>query len=112
MPRASFAAELYLPSAGPDRFPAIADRARAAADEMASEGYGIRYRGAVLLTEDETCFCFFEAQSEDEIREASRRAEVTFDRIVPAAAYGVPHADSAARGISGSPGQPRGEDTT
>jgi hypothetical protein len=107
MPRASFAAELYLPSAGPDCFPAIADRARAAADEMASEGYEIHYRGAVLLTEDETCFCFFEARSEDEIREASRRAAVPFDRIVPA--DGVPPVLSPARRAPQSPCHPRGE---
>lgn len=90
MARASFAAELYLPGNGPEPFSSVADRARAAADEMASEGLDIRYRGAVLLTEDETCFCFFDAPSEDEIREASRRASVSFDRVVLAAADDVP----------------------
>lgn len=88
MTRAGFAAELYLPRGGTDDFDAVSERARAAADAMAREGVPIRYRGSVLLTEDETCFCFFDAASAAVVREASERADVEFDRVLPAKADG------------------------
>jgi hypothetical protein len=90
MAQAGFAAELYLPNGGSEGFAAVAERTRAATDAMAHEGIPIRYRGAILLTDDETCFCFFDAPSAAVIREASERADVVFDRVVPATADGIP----------------------
>jgi hypothetical protein len=90
MTQAGFAAEVYLPREGPDGFPAVALRSRAAAREMALEGIPISYRGAVLLAEDEMCFFLFDAPSAEVVREASRRAGVPFDRVVAADADAAP----------------------
>jgi hypothetical protein len=84
METTGYVAELYLPRPGGRRLAELSRRARAAVEEMAQEGTPIRFRGAVLLSDDETCFCLYEAASADAVREASRRAAMSVDRVVPA----------------------------
>ena len=48
----------------------------------------MRYFGSTTVARDESRFCKFEGASETEITEANRRADLSFDRIVPAVAVG------------------------
>lgn len=59
-------------------------RARLAAAELSREGRPTRFVRSFFLPEDELWFCLFEAKSEAEAAEASRRAELTHTRIQPA----------------------------
>jgi hypothetical protein len=77
-----FLVEVYLPKSWVDRIPAQDDRLRTAAAGMEAEGISIRYVEALFLSEDETCFFVFEADSVDAVAEAGRRAELRFERIV------------------------------
>jgi hypothetical protein len=44
----------------------------------------VRYRGSMLVPEDEVVFCFFHAPSSRAARSAAERARVPFARIVEA----------------------------
>jgi hypothetical protein len=75
--------ELYLAnsSSAPLEAPR---RARSSANAMRREGQQVRYLRSIFVPEDETCFLLFEAASPDLVGEASRRAALTYDRIVEA----------------------------
>jgi len=53
-------------------------------EELREEGSVVRYLGSTIVLEDETCFCQFEGSSDTAVTEANRRADLPFDRIVPA----------------------------
>jgi hypothetical protein len=53
-------------------------------EELRGEGSMVRYLGSAIVLEDEACFCQFEGSSEAAVAEANRRADLPFDRIVPA----------------------------
>jgi hypothetical protein len=76
--------ECYVPKAKSDEFSAVRARARAAARAMTLEGTPVRYLRSILIPDDETCFHVFEGPSADVIGEVSRRAALTYDRIVEA----------------------------
>lgn len=57
---------------------------RAATAELSGEGLAVRYVRTTFLAEDETCFHVFAAESEEAVREASRRAGLELIRVVEA----------------------------
>jgi uncharacterized protein DUF4242 len=77
-----YAVELYAPTE--QRVGEDVDRVRAASEAMTSEGTPVRYVRSLLLCDDETCFLLFEAPSAEAVGEASRRAELSYVRIVEA----------------------------
>jgi hypothetical protein len=79
-----FLVEVYVPRSWFDRVPAQDDRLRTAAANMGAEGIPIRYIEALFVSEDETCFFVFEADSPEAVAEAGRRAGLSFERIVRA----------------------------
>ena len=81
---ASYLVELYQPRSHEHQLEQASARLRAAAAQLSREGTPVRYLRSLFLPEDETCFHFFEAVSAAAVGEASRRAELTYDRIVEA----------------------------
>ena len=57
-------------------------RARAAAEQLASEGAAVRHLRSILVPEDEMCVLHYDAPSRELALEAARRAGVTSDRVV------------------------------
>ena len=53
-------------------------------EELRESGVEVRYLGSTIVLEDEACFCEFEGSSVAGVAEANRRADLPFDRIVPA----------------------------
>jgi hypothetical protein len=80
----SYLVELYQPRSRADQLTQASARLRAAAAELSSEGTPVRYLRGLFLPEDETCLHLFEADSREAVDEASRRAELAYDRIVEA----------------------------
>jgi hypothetical protein len=80
----SYLVEVYLPRSRADEARASGRRARAAAEEVCSEGVGIRYVRTTFLPDDETCFHLFEASARAAVEEVSRRAALGRARIVAA----------------------------
>lgn len=79
-----YVVERYLPGlTRADLLPGLS-RLEPAIEELQSEGPEVRYLGSTIVLEDEACFCEFEGPSEAAVAEANRRADLPFDRIVPA----------------------------
>lgn len=78
----NFLVELQLPSAGAASLAVAGERARAAVEELASEGVAVRWIRSVYVAEDDACFLVFEAPSPEAVGEASRRAALEYQRIV------------------------------
>jgi hypothetical protein len=56
-------------------------RAQAAASELRLAGHQLEFLGSILVRSDETAFFLFEGAEED-VREASERADVPFERVL------------------------------
>ena len=78
---AEFLVELYVSRTDPDAVGRDAERARAASAELTREGTPVRFMRSIFVPEDETCLFLFEAGSLDVVREAARRAELSFDHV-------------------------------
>ena len=50
---------------------------------------GVVYLGSTYVAADDACFCRFEAERADDVREANEVAGVPFARVVAAAEIGV-----------------------
>jgi hypothetical protein len=82
--------EVYHSKTRPDEALLAAERARAAAEEIARDRIAVRYVRSHFLREDETFLYLFEAPSAGAVREACRRAGIAGDRIVEASDITVP----------------------
>ena len=80
----SYLVEVYLPRSRADEARASGNRARAAAEELSREGVPICYIRTTFLPDDELCFHHFEAASAEVVEVASRRAQLSRARVVPA----------------------------
>lgn len=76
-----------------------AARAWAAAEALTSEGKHVRYVRSIFVPADEVCFNLYEAQNADVAGEASLRAEIPYERILPAVTFD--------RGESDPPAHPK-----
>jgi hypothetical protein len=73
--------ESYLPADGVG-IEELDARARAAAQQLTSEGASVRHLRTILVPEDEMCVLHYDAPSREFALEAARRAGVTSDRVV------------------------------
>ena len=78
----AFLVEHYWPDATPDTFRAIAERVRAAVDDMASSGVPLRLLHSTFVPADESALCVFASSGQALVEEAYRRAGVSFERIL------------------------------
>jgi hypothetical protein len=80
----TYVVERDLPDFTAEQLGAAATRAQAAANEMSRLGVPIRYRRSIYLPSEEKCYCLFEGESADAIREVNERAGLPFNRIMEA----------------------------
>jgi len=78
---AEFLVELYVSRTDPDAVGRDAERARAASAELTREGTPVRFLRSIFVPEDETCLFLFEAGAVDVVREAARRAELSYEHV-------------------------------
>jgi len=78
----SFLVEVYAPGVERRQFADVVGRMRAAVRSLAGEGIAVRYARGILVPAEETCFHFFVASSADAVAEASRRAQIDYERVV------------------------------
>ncbi len=76
--------ERSLPGFTSDQLPAAAGAAKTAATALAAEGTPIRYLRSTFVPSEQKCFCLFEGESAEAVRDAQERAGLPFDRIVEA----------------------------
>ena len=82
---AEFLVELYVSRTDPDAVGRDAERARTASAELTREGTPVRFLRSIFVPEDETCLFLFEAGSVDVVREAARRAALSFEHLAETA---------------------------
>ena len=79
-----YVVERYLPGLSrADLLPRLS-RLEPVIEELCGEGSAVHYLGSTIVLEDEACFCQFDASSVAVVTEVNRRADLPFDRIVPA----------------------------
>ena len=78
----TYLVERYLP--GRDRAWLVAALAR-----LRTQRTTAAYLGSTYVPEDDSCFCRFEAESADDVRDANEIARVPFARIVAAEEIGI-----------------------
>lgn len=79
----AYLVERYLPGLSEADVRAALNRAEAACADLRAAGTEIRYRGSILLTLEEACFCRFDSDRAEAVSEVNRRAELAFARISP-----------------------------
>lgn len=81
--------ERYLHAASAAVLAALADATRAAVDDVRAEGGKITYLGSVLIQQDETCFCMFEADSMTSVASVNARIDVPCVHVAVGVAIGA-----------------------
>jgi hypothetical protein len=79
-----YVVERYLPGLSRVNLLSRLSRLEPVIEELRGKGSAVRYLGSTIVLEDEACFCQFDASSVAVVAEANRRADLPFDRIVPA----------------------------
>lgn len=79
-----FVLELYLAETDGAAAERSAEAACRAAEELSREGTPVRFLRSIFVPEDETCLYLYEAASAEAVREAARRADLAFERVVEA----------------------------
>jgi Nickel responsive protein SCO4226-like len=77
----TYLVECYWPAVTEQQHAAAAGRARAAAGELRPRGRGLEFLGSILIPAEETVFCLF-AGCEEDVRAASQRAGLPFERVL------------------------------
>ena len=77
----SYLVECYWPGVSEEKLAAVAERAQQAARRLRRQGRVLRFRGSLLVPEDETVFCFFDGEEAD-VRSASEQAGMPFERVL------------------------------
>ncbi len=81
---AEFLVELYVARTDGAAVDRGAVNARRAAQKLTREGTPVRYLRSIFVPEDEICFHLYEAETAEHVREAARRAELSFERVTEA----------------------------
>lgn len=76
-----YLAEFYLP--GDVDLAEVTRQARLAAQEL-GDGSAVRFRYAIHVPDDESCFAIYDADSAETVAAAGTLAGLTFDRIAEA----------------------------
>jgi hypothetical protein len=79
-----FVVEHYWPGITPERFRPAADRLRRSSNAAAARGSAVRLLHSTVVTQDDTAFCVFEAESHQAVRQVYSRAGVHFERLLDA----------------------------
>jgi uncharacterized protein DUF4242 len=87
----TYLVERYLP--GRDRAWLEAALAR-----LPKNRHGVTYLGSTYVPEDDSCFCRFQADTADDVRDTNEIAGVPFARIVAAQEIGIRHPEPTKKG--------------
>jgi hypothetical protein len=79
---ASYLVEAYCTKLNGEELAQAAHRVELVAETLAREGAAVRFVHAIAIPGDDTCFLLCEAPSADVIGEVSKRAAISFDRVV------------------------------
>lgn len=81
-PVRSYLAECFWPGVSEAQLEELDRRATLSTSSSHGSGERVRYRGSMLMSEDEVVFCFFEGPSAAVVEAIARQAQIPFARIV------------------------------
>ena len=84
----TYLVECYTPGIRRKAVEVAGARALEAAAALQAEGLSVEYVGALLVPVDEVVFHVFSSATVEAVREASKRAEVGFERVVESVPVG------------------------
>ena len=87
----AYLVECYSPGIRRDDVESAAARTATACEELRGGGFGVQYRGAILVPGDEVVLHLFSSESEDAVRVASVRAALPYERILETVAFDGGH---------------------
>ena len=76
-----YVVERHLPNFTGEQVAAAAKRAKETTSEMTREGTPVRYLRSIFIPGDDKCYCLFEGESADLVRQANQRAELPVESI-------------------------------
>jgi hypothetical protein len=82
----SYLVECFWPGVSKAQVQELDSRASRSATADRGRGPRVRYRGSMLLPDDEVVLCFFDGPCEAAVEAAARHAEIPFARIVASTA--------------------------
>ena len=89
-PGSSYLVESYWPGVDQEKLTATLRRLRSATSALRGGGGDVTFLGSILVPADETVFSLFEGFEAD-VRAASQRAGVPFDRVLESLRIGGEH---------------------
>jgi Protein of unknown function (DUF4242) len=78
----TYLVERSLPGFTVDQLPLAAGAAKSTCESIAATGTPVRYLRSTFVPTEEKCYCLFDAESEDVVRQANEQAQLPFERIV------------------------------
>jgi hypothetical protein len=78
----TFLVERYLPGPALEQLLGSLGRLKVESERLAASGTPVRYLGSLVLAEEETCLCQFEACSREAVEQANRSAHAPYARVV------------------------------
>jgi hypothetical protein len=78
----AYLVDCYWPGVTVEALHDATARADNAARELSGAGRDVRFLCSVLVPVEEVAFCLFASGSRDSVEEASRRAQLRFDRVL------------------------------
>jgi hypothetical protein len=79
--RRTYLVECYWPGVSEEKVAAAVGRAEEAAHKLRTQGRELRFRGSILVRDDETVFYLFDGEEAD-VRAVSEHAEVPYERVL------------------------------
>ena len=76
-----YVVERHLPNFTGEQVAAAAKRAKESTAEMTREGTPVRYLRSIFIPGEDKCYCLFEGESADVVRQANQRAELPVQSI-------------------------------
>ena len=81
---AQYVVERHLPNFTGDMVAAAAKRAKQTTAAMTREGTPVRYMRSIFIPGEDKCYCLFEGDSADTVRQANIRADLPVESIAEA----------------------------
>ncbi len=79
-----YVVERHLPNFTGEMVAAAAKRAKQTTLAMTREGTPVRYMRSIFIPGEDKCYCLFESESADTVRQANERAELPVQSITEA----------------------------
>ena len=80
----TYMVERNLPGISMEQLGAAQQAAIETARELTAEGKPVSYIRSTFVPDEGRCMCLFDAQNAEDVEDLNRKAQIPFERVVPA----------------------------